>query len=308
MSGMLVLNFVVVDLWDGIWETRYASSDLGGASAMLRQIWVQIWAMLRRCLGNASSDLGSGCLVYWVTNGLLNLIQQLCLLHPNIREKLGLPPRVSPLTAAIPQELAEPGVTSLDPSRKQRFISAHNLAPLELLSIRYLSEGKKDRAVPLLRLALDKDPECARALLVLGQTLVQEGRHAEATVYLERAITKLLFVGHPADSEDVDLLILASQWAGAACLLQSKKEEGLLHLERVAGLKEPEGPERKAQYYEALVMLASTLYGEGRKAEAAKYFRLAAAYDSAYNSFVEKCENDEDSFVSDLVSSRRKDY
>ncbi|KAK3039066.1 hypothetical protein RJ639_028517 [Escallonia herrerae] len=247
-----------------------------------------------------------GCLVYWLTNGLLNLIQQLCLLHPNIREKLGLPPR----RAANPQELAEPGVTSLDPSRKQRFISAHNLAPLELVNMPAIHLCVVFAAYKIInyRLALDKDPECARALLVMGQTLVQEGRHAEATVYLERAITKLLFVGHPADSEDVDLLILASQWAGASCLLQSKKEEGLLHLERVAGLKEPEGPERKAQYYEALVMLASTLYGEGRKAEAAKYFRLAAAYDSAYNSFVEKCENDEDSFVSDLVSSRRKDY
>ncbi|KAK3012921.1 hypothetical protein RJ639_009678 [Escallonia herrerae] len=287
-----------------------------------------------------------GCLVYWLTNGLLNLIQQLCLLHPNIREKLGLPPRVSPLlTAANPQDLAEPGVTSLDPSRKQRFISAHNLAPLELVNVTrdvvlhtsmvgisysfqldIYQKGKRESSSPAkmpvihfclvfaaykiinYRLALDKDPECARALLVMGQTLVQEGRHAEATVYLERAITKLLFVGHPADSENVDLLIVASQWAGAACLLQSKKEEGLLHLERVAGLQEPEGPERKAQYYEALVMLASTLYGEGRKAEAAKYFRLAAAYDSAYNSFVEKCENDEDSFVNDLVSSRRKDY
>lgn len=52
----------------------------------------------------------------------------------------------------------------------------------------------------------------------------------------------------------------------------------------------------------------SALYGEGRKAEAAKYLRLAVAYDPSYNEFLEQCEKDEDSFVDDLVSSRRGDY
>lgn len=42
------------------------------------------------------------------------------------------------------------------------------------------------------RLALDKDPEYVRALIVMGQTLLQNGQPAEATEYLERAISKVL--------------------------------------------------------------------------------------------------------------------
>lgn len=42
------------------------------------------------------------------------------------------------------------------------------------------------------RLALDKDPEYVRALIVMGQTLLQNGQLAEATEYLERAIYKVL--------------------------------------------------------------------------------------------------------------------
>lgn len=46
----------------------------------------------------------------------------------------------------------------------------------------------------------------------------------------------------------------------------------------------------------------------GRKAEAAKYLRLAAAYNPAYNRLLEQCEKDEGDFASDLVNSRRRDY
>lgn len=41
------------------------------------------------------------------------------------------------------------------------------------------------------RLALDKDPEYVRALIVMGQTLLQKGLPAEASEYLERAISKV---------------------------------------------------------------------------------------------------------------------
>lgn len=34
----------------------------------------------------------------------------------------------------------------------------------------------------------------------------------------------------------------------------------------------------------------SALFNEGRTAEAAKYLRLAAAYDSKYNELLEQCE------------------
>uniref|UniRef100_A0A5B6YGX5 Uncharacterized protein n=2 Tax=Davidia involucrata TaxID=16924 RepID=A0A5B6YGX5_DAVIN len=251
-----------------------------------------------------------GSLVYWLTNSTLTLFQQLSLNHPGVREKLGLPVKDAPLAAASSEEVGTPGIALLDPPRKQRKISVQNLSPRELLalSVQLLAKGHKDRAIPLLRLALDKDPNYVRALVVMGQTVLQNGLPAEATNYLERAISKLFLVGHPTESEDVDLMIVASQWAGVACVRQGKMTEGILHLERVACLKEPEDSKSKAHYYDSLVLLASALYGEGRKTEAAKYLRMAAAYNSDYNELLEQCENDEDDFVSDLVKSRRGDY
>lgn len=52
----------------------------------------------------------------------------------------------------------------------------------------------------------------------------------------------------------------------------------------------------------------SALSNVGRKDEALKHLRLAAAYNPAYNEFVEQCENEDDGIVSDLTSSRRSDY
>lgn len=52
----------------------------------------------------------------------------------------------------------------------------------------------------------------------------------------------------------------------------------------------------------------SALYSERRKPEAVKLLRMAAAYDSSYNVYLEQCEKDEEDIVSDLVSSRRGDY
>ncbi|KAJ6884398.1 ALBINO3-like protein 2 [Populus alba x Populus x berolinensis] len=92
------------------------------------------------------------------------------------------------------------------------------------------------------------------------------------------------------------------------CIPQGNKAEGIVHLERVASLEEPEDPKSKAHYFDGLLLLASALSREGRKAEAVKYLRLVVAYDPSRKDFLEECENDEDSFVGDLVSSRRGDY
>lgn len=40
-------------------------------------------------------------------------------------------------------------------------------------------------------MALDKDPEYTRAMVVMGQTLLQNGQLVEATGYLEGAISKV---------------------------------------------------------------------------------------------------------------------
>lgn len=41
------------------------------------------------------------------------------------------------------------------------------------------------------RLALDKDPENVRALIIMGQTLLQDGMLAEAIEHLEHAISRV---------------------------------------------------------------------------------------------------------------------
>jgi YidC/Oxa1 family membrane protein insertase len=86
--------------------------------------------------------------------------------------------------------------------------------------------------------------------------------------------------------------------------------EGLVHLERISSLKEPEDLKSKAHYYDGLVLLASTLYNLDRKDEAAKYLRMATAYSPDYKPLLEQCENsnDDDGFVSNLAETRRRDY
>lgn len=250
--------------------------------------------------------LPQGSLVYWVTNSSFTLAQQICLKHPTTRKMLGLPelPNEPPNRAV----LGTPETKLLDPSTKQKKVSVANLTPKELLalSVQLLAKGKKDKAIPLLQLALDKDPEYIRAMIVMGQTLLQESHLAEATEFFERAISKLFLLGHPTEGEEFDLMILASTWAGVACMKQKKNAEGIAHLERVGRMEEPEDSKSKAHYFDGLVLLASALFGEGRKTEALKYLRMAAAYDSKYNTYLKECENED--FISDLTNSRRRDY
>ncbi|KAL3324174.1 hypothetical protein AABB24_038385 [Solanum stoloniferum] len=255
-------------------------------------------------------NMPQGSLVFWLTNSSMTVIQQLSLKHPDVRKKLGLPQKDPQLEAAHPKELVNPGEIKIDPSKNQSKISVQNLSPQELvnLSIKHLAGGRKDEAMSFLRLAIAKDPENVRALLIIGQTLLQDGSLPEATEYLERTIAKLLLKENQMEIEDVDLLILSSQWAGVACIRQGKMGEGLAHLERIATLKEPDDPKSKAHYYDGLVLLSSTLINVGRKKDAINYLQMATAYDESYREFLQQCENEEDDISNDLGTSRRRNY
>ncbi|KAH9653742.1 ALBINO3-like protein 2 [Citrus sinensis] len=213
-----------------------------------------------------------GSLVYWVTNSSFSIVQQLALKHPASRTMLGLPDKVVPAAARKPEEI-DTLETTLESPAKQLKISVENLTPKELIA-----------------------------------TQLQKGLLEEAVEYLECAISKLFLAGHPTEPEAIDLLIVASQWSGVACIRQEKWEEGIAHLERIGNLKEPEEPKSKAHYYDGLVVLASALCNVGRNAEAEKYLRLAAAHNPQYNELLEQLENNDEEFVSDLSSSRRRDY
>ncbi|KAK9929988.1 hypothetical protein M0R45_027050 [Rubus argutus] len=117
-----------------------------------------------------------GSLVYWVTNSLLNIIQELALNYPCVRAKLGLPDK---------NNSKGTGILSLASPMESKKTCAQVLSPRDLsnLSIKLLSEGHKERALHLLKLALEKDPEYVRALIIMGQTLLQKQLHAEATEY-----------------------------------------------------------------------------------------------------------------------------
>ncbi|GAY37243.1 hypothetical protein CUMW_027570 [Citrus unshiu] len=253
--------------------------------------------------------LAKGSLVYWVTNSSFSIVQQLALKHPASRTMLGLPDKVVPAAARKPEEI-DTLETTLESPAKQLKISVENLTPKELiaLSVKFLSKGDKERPIPLLQLALNKEPDNINALILMGQTQLQKGLLEEAVEYLECAISKLFLAGHPTEPEAIDLLIVASQWSGVACIRQEKWEEGIAHLERIGNLKEPEEPKSKAHYYDGLVVLASALCNVGRNAEAEKYLRLAAAHNPQYNELLEQLENNDEEFVSDLSSSRRRDY
>lgn len=52
----------------------------------------------------------------------------------------------------------------------------------------------------------------------------------------------------------------------------------------------------------------SFLLNEGRKDEAAKYLRMACAFDPQYDIYWKNFEKYNDNFVGDLANSRRADY
>ncbi|CAF2138360.1 BnaA02g11910D [Brassica napus] len=250
-----------------------------------------------------------GSLVYWVTNSSVSIIQQLSLKHPTVLAKLGLLGQgTSSPGVEHSMEITESVIKYVDSDLKEQTLSLQTLAPEELLSlsVQVLSKGDKETSIQLLRLALEKDPGYVRGLVLMGQTLLQKMQLSEATEYLERAISKLLDEA-ASDAEDVELLMLASQWAGAAYVQQGNMKSGIIHLERVAKLKEPGDAKSKEHYFEALLLLSSALYKEGQSHEAAKILRVVVDHNPAYKPLLEQCE-DENELVSDLASSRKDHF
>ncbi|KFK33879.1 hypothetical protein AALP_AA5G072100 [Arabis alpina] len=253
-------------------------------------------------------QMPQGSLLYWTTNLSFSIAQQSLLKHPIVIAKLGLQGNDT-----IQKEAGNPILTNIneakltDSSSKGRLISGHDLTPKELvgLSAKYLSGGNKEKSIPLLRLALEKDPEYLQAMVILGQALYQKEQFAEAAKYLEQAASKLIDAC-PTEVEEVDLLIVASQWAGVSNIRQGKTSEGIIHLERVANMKEPDDPKSKAHYLDALVLYSSAIFNEGRREEAAKYLRRVVAYDPSFKELLKQCEEDDTTSISSSANSTNK--
>ncbi|KAI3995646.1 hypothetical protein MKX01_007326 [Papaver californicum] len=245
-------------------------------------------------LTGVMGKLFKGSLVYWVTNSSITLIQSLFLQHPTLREKLGLPDKNASVKRVTSSSTDNLEITYL--GKPEQRVNVQNLSPDEILSlsVQLLSKGHHDRALPLLRLALEKDPDHVRSMVVLGQSLMQKQWLPESTGVLEHAVHKLLVGGQLANEEEVDLLILASTWAGVINIKQGKNKEGLEHLERITQIEEPVDPKGKAHYFDGLVLLSSALFNEGRKVEAEEYLRKVVAYDPSKNDLLQQLLEDED--------------
>ncbi|KAM1095928.1 hypothetical protein ACFXTH_010676 [Malus domestica] len=243
-----------------------------------------------------SCTMPQGSLIFWGTSSLLNIIQKLTLDDPAVRAKLRFPGIDAPTGASNSEDLTTREISPLASPTRTKTTNLRNLSPIELLnlSVLVLSRGDTDRAFHMQKLALEKDPENVKALIITGQTLLKKTLNAEATEYFERALTKLFSAGRPTGAEDVDLLIIASQWTGVAYIRQGKTAEGIVHLEGVAKMEVPDEPRGKAHYYDALLLLSSALAKVDRKAEALKYLRMAAAYNPDYNEYIEQYEKEDE--------------
>uniref|UniRef100_A0A803L4B3 ALBINO3-like protein 2, chloroplastic n=1 Tax=Chenopodium quinoa TaxID=63459 RepID=A0A803L4B3_CHEQI len=243
---------------------------------------------------------------------LVAMNENLCLQNPAIRQRLGVPLPSKGKNVDVDHEKNVSGSALLDAPTEHGHVSAFNLSSEQLvnLSVSYLCAGRVNRALPLLRLALDKDPECYSALTVMGQTMLQLKDYENAAEYLESAISKIS-LAKPTDAESIDFLIQASMSAGAAYYRQGKVAESFTHFERMKDIEVPEEATVKDRYYEGIMCFASFLRIEGRKEESDKYLRMACAYDPKYSVYLENLKKDTDkgdNFVAELASSRRADY
>lgn len=222
-----------------------------------------------------------GSLVYWATNSSLTLVQQLCLRNPTVRNILGLPDLVDPLKNRV----------AVGDDKHTAAVSSEILIPIEAvpaeklleIALQDMAAGDQEKALILLRKAIEMDHELVRALVAIGQILCSKKLFAEAAENFELAIPKI-------EEEEIGLLVISLFGAGVSRIWQGRNSEGIEHLKKIAELREPDSPMDKACYYKGLVMLGSTLFQMGEKSEAAKYLRIAATYDPAVNSYVKECE------------------
>ncbi|CAM0912987.1 unnamed protein product [Alopecurus aequalis] len=250
-----------------------------------------------------------GSLIYWTTNGLFSVAQQLALRNDVICKMLGLPNIAAHSGNAAPKSLLErqkmmqwpPGGTHVqsklassdNETAKFMFenstIMEENVSepssPEELLdqALQHLQTGCRDQAIPLIKTAIEKNPDLFNYLIAMGQNLFSNFMFAEASVCFEHAI--------PLIEEQDPLLILAYFSAGLSRQKQGDSEAAIKFLQRIAELKEPEAVMNKACYFQGLITLASILLNEGRKSEAAKYLRLAMAYDASAERLLKECED-----------------
>ena len=123
------------------------------------------------------------------------------------------------------------------------------------LAIRHLQAGNLSEAERLYRWILQRSPQHADALNLLGVTAVQQGKPDEAIAHIGRALRI-----NPANATFHYNLALAHQAAG-------DREAAILNYQRAAALK--------SDYFDALSNLGSLLLNTGETEEAESSYRRA---------------------------------
>ncbi|XP_066380089.1 ALBINO3-like protein 2, chloroplastic isoform X5 [Miscanthus floridulus] len=237
--------------------------------------------------------LAKGSLVYWTTNSLFSVAQQLSLRNDAARKLLGLPDTRAqrPLLEDADMQSMSSDKGTASESTAPNFVMESmegnisvSSSPEELLeqALQYLGTGCRDQALPLIRTAVERNPDLSVALIGMGQTLFSNKLFPEAAVCFEHAIPKI--------QEDDPLLVLAYFGAGLSNERQGDNETAIKLLQRIAELKEPEKPINKTCYFQGMLTLGSILSREGRNPEAAKYLRMAIAYDPSVERLLKECE------------------
>ncbi|KAH9328411.1 hypothetical protein KI387_000519, partial [Taxus chinensis] len=178
-----------------------------------------------------------GSLVYWLTNSVWTATQNLCLMHPSFRKKLGL--RVRPKEPELRELKFQPGDgKSLDQ------LSSDDLL---VLAAQHVAEHKLDRALQVLRTVVEMDPERSEAYVALGTIHSKKKLFSEAVKHFELAIAK---------GKNDGVIIVAYREAAVALLNQGKKVEAIAHLRKITAFEAPTEPKIRSLYCQGLVMLA----------------------------------------------------
>ncbi|XP_057866448.2 ALBINO3-like protein 3, mitochondrial isoform X1 [Cryptomeria japonica] len=147
------------------------------------------------------------------------------------------------------------------------------------------AEGHLESALQVLREAIEKDPESSEPYIAMGAVQFKKKLCDEAVNQYELAISK-------ATNDDV--LVAVHLYAGFVLLSQEKRVEAIAHLRKITAFEEPVDLKSKSLYYQGLFLLASTLFNDGKKDEAAQYLRIAAKYDPSMNIYLQECEETKD--------------
>ncbi|XP_057832392.1 ALBINO3-like protein 2, chloroplastic isoform X2 [Cryptomeria japonica] len=216
-----------------------------------------------------------GVLIFMLTNSTFSTMQILLQKHLAHSMMLGLSAhQKNPKIAQAIRQL-----------RNGEMTDKLSSADLLMVSAQHVAGGHLESALQLLRVAIEKDPERSESYIAMGTIQLKKKLYDEAAKQFELAISK-------ATSDNV--LVAAHLYAGNALLYQEKMVEAIAHLRKITALEEPADPKSKDLYYRGLVLLASILFKDGKKEEAAQYLRIAAKYDPSVNVYLQECEETKD--------------